>query len=56
MTLFQKLQQALGESVDKCYHTKPFTNETERIEFLWEMNNECAVPVLEFGKNKNVEE
>ena len=32
-----KAHNALDKAVDKCYRSKPFASETERIEFLFEL-------------------
>lgn len=47
-----KAHQALDKAVDKCYRSKPFTNETERIEFLFELYNEYTAPLLKVEKKK----
>ncbi len=48
-----KAHQALDKAVDKCYRGKAFTNETERIEFLFELYNEYTAPLLkEEGSGK----
>ena len=35
-----KAHQKLDKAVDECYRKKPFTSETERIEFLFELYGE----------------
>ena len=32
-----KAHQALDKAVDLCYRSQPFSNETKRIEFLFEL-------------------
>ncbi|MBL4587649.1 MAG: class I SAM-dependent DNA methyltransferase [Flavobacteriales bacterium] len=48
-----KAHQALDKAVDKCYRPKAFSNETERIEFLFELYNEYTAPLMKVeGKKK----
>lgn len=47
-----KAHQALDKAVDKCYRAKAFTNETERIEYLFELYNEYTGPLLKIEKKK----
>lgn len=47
-----KAHQALDKAVDKCYRSQPFKNETERIEFLFELYNQYTAPLLEGEKKK----
>ena len=47
-----KAHQALDKAVDNCYRSKAFTNETERIEFLFELYNEYTEPLLKVEKKK----
>ncbi|MCF8464049.1 MAG: class I SAM-dependent DNA methyltransferase [Flavobacteriales bacterium] len=47
-----KAHQALDKAVDKCYRSKPFANETERIEFLFELYGEYTAPLLKIEKKK----
>jgi len=42
-----KAHQALDKSVDQCYRKKPFANERERIEFLFELYEEYTAPLFE---------
>jgi hypothetical protein len=37
----KKAHQELDKAVDKCYTTKNFKNDKERIEFLFELYEEC---------------
>jgi len=45
-----KAHQALDKAVDLCYRPQPFTTETNRIEFLFELYNEYTSPL--FKKEK----
>ena len=47
-----KAHQALDKAVDKCYRAKAFANETERIEFLFELYNEYTAPLLKIEKKR----
>jgi type I restriction-modification system DNA methylase subunit len=47
-----KAHHALDKAVDKCYRSKPFANETERIEYLFELYNEYTAPLLTIEKKK----
>lgn len=40
--------------MDDCYRAKPLTNETERIEFLFELYREYTEPLLGEGKSKRL--
>jgi len=42
-----KAHQALDKAVDQCYRKKPFANERERIEFLFELYEEYTAPLFE---------
>jgi len=42
-----KAHNALDKAVDQCYHKKPFANERERIEFLFELYEEYTAPLFE---------
>ncbi|MBL7980770.1 MAG: class I SAM-dependent DNA methyltransferase [Flavobacteriales bacterium] len=46
-----KAHQALDRAVDKCYRTKPFTSEAERVGYLFERYEEVVGGVLG-GKRK----
>lgn len=41
-----KAHQELDKAVDLCYRPQVFTNETARIEFLFELYNEYTMPLL----------
>ncbi len=41
-----KAHQALDKAVDLCYRPQAFTNETTRIEYLFELYNEYTMPLL----------
>ena len=41
-----KAHQELDKAVDLCYRPQAFTNETARIEFLFDMYNEYTMPLL----------
>jgi len=47
-----KAHQALDKAVDLCYRPQPFSNETARIEFLFELYNEYTMPLLKTDKKK----
>jgi len=42
-----KAHNALDKAVDQCYRKKPFGNERERIEFLFELYEEYTAPLFE---------
>lgn len=48
-----KAHQALDKAVDLCYRPQAFTNETARIEFLFELYNEYTMPLLKTDKKKS---
>ena len=41
-----KAHQALDKAVDLCYRPQAFTNETARIEYLFELYNSYTAPLL----------
>lgn len=41
-----KAHQALDKAVDLCYRPQAFTNETARIEFLFDLYNQYTAPLL----------
>ena len=45
-----KAHQELDKAVDLCYRPQAFTNETARIEFLFDLYNEYTMPLLEKEK------
>ncbi len=45
-----KAHQELDKAVDLCYRPQVFTNETARIEFLFELYNEYTMPLLKKEK------
>lgn len=45
-----KAHQELDKAVDLCYRPQPFTNETARMEFLFDLYNEYTMPLLKEGK------
>lgn len=47
-----KAHQALDKAVDLCYRPQTFTNETARIEFLFELYNAYTAPLLETKTKK----
>ena len=49
-----KAHQALDKAVDKCYRSKACENETERIEYLFELYNEYTAPLLKIEKKKKL--
>lgn len=49
-----KAHQELDKAVDLCYRPKAFTNETTRIEYLFDLYSEYTMPILK--KEKNIKE
>ena len=47
-----KAHQALDKAVDLCYRPQAFTNETARIEFLFDLYNQYTAPLLTEKKTK----
>ena len=45
-----KAHQELDKAVDLCYRPQAFTNETTRIEFLFDLYNEYTMPLLKDEK------
>ena len=45
-----KAHQALDKAVDLCYRPQAFSNETTRIEFLFDLYNEYTMPLLQKDK------
>lgn len=45
-----KAHQELDKAVDLCYRPQAFTNETTRIEFLFDLYNEYTMPLLKKEK------
>ena len=45
-----KAHQELDKAVDLCYRPQTFTNETARIEFLFNLYNEYTLPLLKVDK------
>jgi hypothetical protein len=45
-----KAHQELDKAVDLCYRRQAFTNETARIEFLFDLYNEYTMPLLKKEK------
>ena len=50
-----KAHQELDKAVDLCYRPQPFTTETTRIEFLFDLYSEYTTPMFsdKKGKKKN---
>ena len=44
--------QDLGKAVDLCYRPQPFTNETKRIEFLFELYDKYTSGMFKGEKKK----
>lgn len=42
-----------NKAVDLCYRPQPFTNERNRIEFLFELYEAYRKPLLKGGREKN---
>lgn len=47
-----KAHQALDKAVDLCYRPQPFTNERNRIEFLFELYEQYTMPLMKEKKKK----
>lgn len=47
-----KAHQALDKAVDLCYRPQAFTNETTRIEYLFDLYNQYTAPLLNEKKTK----
>ena len=47
-----KAHQQLDKAVDLCYRPQPFTNERNRIEFLFELYEAYTAPLLKLEKKK----
>ena len=47
-----KAHQALDKAVDLCYRSQPFTSETARIEFLFNLYNEYNEPICSVAEKK----
>lgn len=41
-----KAHQALDRAVDRCYRSKPFASERERVEYLFKLYEEITTPLL----------
>lgn len=51
-----KAHRELDKAVDICYRPQPFTNETIRIEYLFELYNKYTMPLLKKEKKEGSEE
>jgi type I restriction-modification system DNA methylase subunit len=49
-----KAHQELDKAVDLCYRPQVFTNETSRIEYLFELYNQYTAPLLNQKKKKKI--
>lgn len=47
-----KAHQVLDKAVDLCYRSQPFTNETARIAYLFELYNQYTAPLFQKEKKK----
>ena len=47
-----KAHQALDKAVDVCYSPQAFTNETARIEYLFNLYNQYTAPLLNTTSKK----
>jgi len=45
-----KAHAALDRAVDRCYRSAPFANDRQRVEFLFELYERLATPLLKTGK------
>jgi hypothetical protein len=43
---------ALDRAVDRCYRSQPFTNERQRVEFLFALYEKLTAPLIATGKKK----
>ena len=57
LTMPSKLVKAhneLDKAVDLCYRPQPFTSESVRIEYLFELYNEYTAPLMKEGKRRKL--
>ncbi|MCX7048489.1 MAG: class I SAM-dependent DNA methyltransferase [Candidatus Sumerlaeota bacterium] len=47
-----KAHQALDRAVDRCYRSKPFANERERVEYLFELYGQLTAPLAPTAPEK----
>jgi len=48
-----KAHQALDKAVDRCYRKEKFTNERDRVEYLFQLYEQLTAPLTaEPGKKK----
>ncbi|MCC5944086.1 MAG: class I SAM-dependent DNA methyltransferase [Bernardetiaceae bacterium] len=47
-----KAHQSLDKAVDLCYRSQPFTNETARIAYLFELYNQYTAPLFQKEKKR----
>jgi hypothetical protein len=47
-----KAHQALDKAVDLCYRPQPFTNERNRIEYLFDLYEQYTAPLMVVDKKK----
>ena len=48
----RKAHQALDKAVDLCYRSQPFTNERNRIEYLFDLYEQYTAPLMNVDKKK----
>ncbi|HEY4760997.1 MAG TPA: DNA methyltransferase [Thermoguttaceae bacterium] len=47
-----KAHAALDRAVDRCYRSQPFTNERQRVEFLFALYEKLTLPLIASAKKK----
>jgi hypothetical protein len=47
-----KAHTALDRAVDRCYRSQPFTNERQRVEFLFALYEKLTIPLIASAKKK----
>jgi hypothetical protein len=50
----QKAHAELDRAVDRCYRPEPFTNERQRVEFLFALYEKLTAPLVAAAKTKGV--
>jgi hypothetical protein len=47
-----KAHAALDRAVDRCYRSQPFTNERQRVEYLFSLYEKLTAPLIASGKKR----
>jgi hypothetical protein len=47
-----KAHQELDKAVDRCYRSQPFTSDPQRMEFLFELYDKYAYPLIPVEKKR----